>query len=429
MQKRISGGLVIGVLLLSVLAGCAAPEATQAPGIEPSATPAEVVSTETALPSATTLPQATATAVELPVNDFGQIQFSSGGTSWYTNGDVQPGTVSRYWLSAPAGQQVSAWLSVDGASADAPLAELAVSTAGGSVYDNFSSGYFSKVLPEAQQLYLDIRSLSDQPVTYTLSVEIPAAHIDPANGDLYEPVDASVCQLLRDVAAQALGVEFSMQSPAPFQNFYSAEVGQGCRLTAHGDGTQFSGPQAVVTALKNSAGLGWTEQPLYQADGPTGTSIGMTRDMGLMLISAKWEPAAGTICPSDQPIGACGLSGAQQFYTIRIAVAQFKATFSLDGHWVDEADNFTLDLTQEFKMIGGSHSVVAENGSKIDSLDDSISGMLKGNTVHVQFQSSFAAGPGQAEITYVDANTITWKITQAPEGEYYLPAEATLTRQ
>jgi hypothetical protein len=68
--------------------------------------------------------------VELPVNDFGQIQFSSGGTSWYTNGDVQPGTVSRYWLSAPAGQQVSAWLSVDGASADAPLAELAVSTAG-----------------------------------------------------------------------------------------------------------------------------------------------------------------------------------------------------------------------------------------------------------------------------------------------------------
>jgi hypothetical protein len=122
------------------------------------------------------------------------------------------------------------------------------------------------------------------------------------------------------------------------------------------------------------------------------------------------------------------LSGAQQFYTIRIAVAQFKATFSLDGHWVDEADNFTLDLTQEFKMIGGSHSVVAENGSKIDSLDDSISGMLKGKPSSA-VPEFLCRRPGQAEITYVDANTITWKITQAPEGEYYLPAEATLTRQ
>jgi hypothetical protein len=68
------------------------------------------------------------------------------------------------------------------------------------------------VLPEAQQLYLDIRSLSDQPVTYTLSVEILRA-FDPANGDLYEPVDASVCQLLRDVPPRRWALSFQCSLP------------------------------------------------------------------------------------------------------------------------------------------------------------------------------------------------------------------------
>jgi len=46
-----------------------------------------------------------------------------------------------------------------------------------------------------------------------------------------------------------------------------------------------------------------------------------------------------------------------------------------------------------------------------------------------QFQSSFASDLGTAQITYVDTNIIHWQITTPPNGEYYLPAEATLTRK
>jgi len=150
--------------------------------------------------------------------------------------------------------------------------------------------------------------------------------------------------------------------------------------------------------------------------------------MGLMLIKASWKPAMGVVCPADQPISACGLSAEQKDYSIEIDVAQYMADFSLDGHWVDEATGFTLDLYQDWKQIYGQHTVVAQNGNKIDSMEASINGMLKGKVANVTFQSSFTDLPGTAEITYVDVETIQWKIISAPPGEYYLPAEATLKR-
>ncbi len=250
-----------------------------------------------------------------------------------------------------------------------------------------------------------------------------------ASADVYEPLDASVCQALQETASQALDVEFTLQNPAPFQDEIAGEAGQGCRLTAGGDGSQFSGPDAVVKALVNSIGQGWDEQIDYEAGGPTGEATGLVRDMGLMLISAEWSPAQGVECPSDQPIASCTLTPEQEIYTIQVNVAQYKADFSLDGHWEDAVTGFSLDLTQEWKNISGGHTMVAQNGAKIDSLEDSIQGKINGKVADVTFKSSFSNSTGEAEITSVDANTITWKILTPPDGEYYLPAEATLTRK
>lgn len=247
--------------------------------------------------------------------------------------------------------------------------------------------------------------------------------------DTYEPISAEVCRTLQQTAAQALAVDVSLEEAAPFTDTLAGEGGLGCRLIASGDGNQFAGPQAVMDTLTGSVGAGWDEQPQYQADGPTGTAKALARDMALMLLSVIWQPAAGANCPADQPISACTLTPDQKLYTVEIDVAQYRADFSLDGHWEDAAENFSLDLYQEWKHIYGHHTVVAQGGDKIDTLDVSIDGLLQGKTVTVQFQSAFTPDTGLAEITYIDVNTLHWKILTPPEGEYYLPEEATLTRK
>lgn len=269
------------------------------------------------------------------------------------------------------------------------------------------------------------------PAATEIPTTVPSAPAGPtpAYVDAYEPIDAAVCRMLQETATQALGVEFSLEEQTTFLDELAGETGLGCRLTAVGDGNRFAGPQAIMDALISSIGLGWNEQPEYQADGPTGTARALARDMALMLVSAEWAPVAGVVCPADRPISDCNLTPDQKIYTVRIDIAQYKATFSLDGHWEDAATGFSLNLYQEWKHIYGSHTAVAQNGNKIDSLDVSIDGSLQGTVATVRFQSSFTPDAGVAQITYVDGNTIVWKIITPPDGEYYLPAEARLTRK
>jgi hypothetical protein len=137
----------------------------------------------------------------------------------------------------------------------------------------------------------------------------------------YEPVSPDVCQTLQEMAAQAISVTFTMNPSAPFTDSISGGTGQGCVLTATGTGANFPEPGKVTTDLVNGF-VGWTEQPTYQASGPTGEATAMTRDMGLMLISAEWTPTPDAKCPADQPISACDLKPEQKLYTIQIQVAQ-----------------------------------------------------------------------------------------------------------
>ena len=137
----------------------------------------------------------------------------------------------------------------------------------------------------------------------------------------YGPVSPEVCQILQESATAALSIDFTLEESAPFTDFVSGETGQGCQLTATGTGQNFSEPNQVITTLVN-AFIGGTEEIAYQAGGPTGAATGMTRDMGLLLISANWTPAPEVQCPADQPISMCAMQPEQMLYTIQIQAAQ-----------------------------------------------------------------------------------------------------------
>jgi hypothetical protein len=160
------------------------------------------------------------------------------------------------------------------------------------------------------------------PTSAPIAADTPAteAPVQPA-ASVYQPVSAEVCQILQESATESLGLTFTMETGTPFTDFASGETGLGCTLTATTNGTVLSGQYEAVAKLVNGF-VGWTENPLYAADGPTGTAIGMTRDSGLLLISVGWRPAAEANCPTDQPISACELTPEQRLYTVKIEAAQ-----------------------------------------------------------------------------------------------------------
>lgn len=384
--------------------------------------------------TATPVPQATATevaaaAVQSPVADATRIQFQPNSTSWYTNGDVEPKTAQHFVLSAFKGQQMTISLTTVPASSNTNMAAaLELTGANGEVFIHSPQISWGGVLPASQDYYINVASLSDQLVQYTLSIEISA--IPPASSvpSMYEPVSKSICDTIGGVAVDALETNFEQSPSAPFTDPISGETGDGCLLSGGMTGTSaFASAGAIVDKLVQQ--IGFTEQPAYRADGPTGAFAGATRDAALMLIDVKWQPVESVKCPADQPIANCNLTPEQKLYIITINTAMYKAGFSLDGHWEDAVTGLSLDLYQDWKNIYGHHTIVAQGGNKIDTLDVSINGSLQGKVATVQFKSSFTNDTGTAQITYIDVNTIQWKIIDPPDGEYYLPAEATLTRK
>jgi hypothetical protein len=153
-----------------------------------------------------------------------------------------------------------------------------------------------------------------EPVGEQPAAETPA----PAAGP-YMPIPEADCMTLQSDAEAALGVPFAMRT-APFTDYVSGEGGTGCLLTATGTGAQFTDPMTVIDKLK-AAFVGWEENMNYAAGGPTGAAIGMTRDQGLMLVSANWQPGPAVSCPADQPISACAVPPEQQMYTITVEAA------------------------------------------------------------------------------------------------------------
>ncbi len=364
-----------------------------------------------------------------PAADAIRIEFQPNSTSWYTNGDLDTKMVRHFVLSAFKEQQMTISLTTEPASSGATIyAALGLSGANGEVFIHSPQTSWSGVLPASQDYYIEIISMSDQSILYTLSIEISAIPTTSSTTSMYEPVSQSICDTIQGIAFDTLETNY-MQSPSsPFTDPVSGETGDGCLITGSLTGTSdITSASDIVDRLVQHSGF--TEQPAYRADGPTGAATATTRDAALMLIQVDWQPIATVQCPADQPIANCNLTPEQKLYIITINTAQYKANFSLDGHWEDVTTGLSLDLYQDWKNIYGHHTVVAQGGNKIDTLDVSINGSLQGQVATVQFQSAFTTDTGTAQITYIDVNTIQWRIIDPPDGEYYLPAEATLIRK
>lgn len=132
----------------------------------------------------------------------------------------------------------------------------------------------------------------------------------------YQPFPKNICETLRDDAAKALNTTFSLKNTS-FADPISGGKGMGCTMIATGTGAKFASPTDVVNKLKSTF-IGWNEDSRYQADGPTGKAIGLTRDSGLLLVNVEWEPAPSAKCPTDRPISDCNLKPQEQLYTITV---------------------------------------------------------------------------------------------------------------
>jgi hypothetical protein len=255
----------------------------------------------------------------MTVIDGGRIQFQSNTDSWYTSGELSPDQSIRFTLYAMQGQQMNVTLDTDPSLG----ADLVVTAADGSLPLPVSPmTTWNGTLSASQDYYVEVRSISQQNVGYTVKVQIPAVTGSAASSSLaYSPVSTEVCQILQELASQSIGLAFSMDMNGYFADPLTGETGKGCVLTAMATGMKFSDPASVRSVLVNGF-LGWNEQINYQADGPTGASTAMTRDMGLLLIVVEWIPSPDANCPADQPISACNLTPEQKLYTIQISAAQ-----------------------------------------------------------------------------------------------------------
>jgi hypothetical protein len=139
---------------------------------------------------------------------------------------------------------------------------------------------------------------------------------------VYHPIASNECDDLIAAAATTLKAS-AVRSEADFTDAFGGGTGTACAITLSGTGADFKSFQDVAATLKAMlTAKGWTEDPQYQADGPTGTAVGLRNGNRLGLVSVQWQPSPDANCPTDQPISACQLKPEQQLYTITLDFAQ-----------------------------------------------------------------------------------------------------------
>lgn len=253
--------------------------------------------------------------------DGGRIQFQPNTDSWHTNGELSPNQAMHFVLSARQGQQMNVNLSTEPPSGVTLYASLYIVGADGTVFTPSPVTSWSGVLNATQDYFVEVLSISQQTIGYSVVVQIPAGGAVAPSSLSYVPISAEVCGILQETAANTVALAFSMEPSGNFMDPITGESGKGCILTAMATGMKFSDPASVRATLVESFS-GWTEQTNYQADGPTGSTTAMKRDMGLLLITVDWLPSPDANCPADQPISACNLAPEQKLYTVQISAAQ-----------------------------------------------------------------------------------------------------------
>lgn len=120
-----------------------------------------------------------------------------------------------------------------------------------------------------------------------------------------------------------------------------------------------------------------------------------------------------------------------------IALSSFtisKAGFT--GKWgtSTKTSDFELTLKQTGSTITGSHVSVMQNGNRLDAGADekgvTITGVInKAELATVTFTSGYTNKTGTATIKLIAGNKLEWNIVKEPQGEYYIPKHAILSRE
>jgi hypothetical protein len=167
------------------------------------------------------------------------------------------------------------------------------------------------------------------PTAGTIPPPTPTTATASATDD-YRAIETELCETLRAEVEQALNVTVTQEEDVAFATVLDNRSGVSCRLTATGTGEDFTN---FLDVANNLVALleaqGWTPDPQYVADAPTGTVLGLRRDddtvaNGLAVVQVNWKPAPGVECPQDQPIATCAeqLEPTEMLYNISIDLAE-----------------------------------------------------------------------------------------------------------
>ena len=96
---------------------------------------------------------------------------------------------------------------------------------------------------------------------------------------------ATVVRILADFPTLAVN-----RSEGEVRDYRRGETGQGCRVEMKGSAAAFSESGQPDIALREEfAGLGWTEDYEYGADGPDGSAFAFRKGSVLCVFRAQWD--------------------------------------------------------------------------------------------------------------------------------------------
>jgi len=148
---------------------------------------------------------------------------------------------------------------------------------------------------------------------------VPGATPAAGAGSTIQPLLMEVCDGQAQAMSHTLQDLVPTQSEEPLDDPITGATGIGCQAAVTGTGLQFESPPAVVSALGSMLeDQGWTADPMFVADGPTGTAAGYRKGDQICLAAAMWAPDESANCPEDQPISACQVTPEQQNYTVTL---------------------------------------------------------------------------------------------------------------
>jgi hypothetical protein len=157
-------------------------------------------------------------------------------------------------------------------------------------------------------------------------LQVPISVAPPPAPTSYQPLPPESCYQLGQALVQTLHITVT-QEEASIEDPLQATDGTGCRSTALGTGVDFESPVAVSVDIRAMLEeKGWDQDPMYAADGPTGSSSAFRQRGSICFLAVNWSPSEAADCATGQPISACDLDPEQKLYAITLNCARPAAT-------------------------------------------------------------------------------------------------------